>query len=289
MAGMTEPRGAVTVGAAVELVHTFALLHDDVMDRSATRRGQPTAHRDLAAAHVRENRRGDAGWFGVSGAVLAGDLAMTWSDELLETAPVAPERMPEVRHRLQRLRAEVIAGQYLELRLAGDPRPSGDDPLRVALLKSARYTVTRPLQLGAATEGPGGSWSRPLATYGDATGIAFQLRDDVLGLFGDPARTEKSASDDLREGRWTSLLAGAYDRATSAGGRWLLERLGDRELADEQVEAVRDFVRETGALELVEERLRDHAERARFAVEDLPAELRPALLRLLELAVHRDR
>lgn len=288
-AGASDLDAAVTVGAAVELVHTFALIHDDVMDASVVRRGQPTVHVALADDHQVARRRGDGPRFGVSGAILAGDLALTWSDELLEKAALPPDRHADVRRRFHHLRAEVIAGQFLELRLAGEAELSPADALRVALLKSGRYTVTRPLQVGAATVAADGPWCDPLARYGDATGVAFQLRDDVLGLFGDPALTAKSASDDVRDHRHTTLLVAAHRCASPAGRRWLRARIGAPEFDDGDLDALRDLVRDSGALDVVDGWMRAEVERARDAVTALPVDVRPALLGLLELATERDR
>ena len=217
-AGGVDDRGIVPVAAAVELLHTFALLHDDVMDRSETRRGSTAAHRALASEHRRGAWRGDPDWFGVSAAILAGDLTFVWADDLFEQSPAAPLALARARRGFSTLRAEVMAGQYLDLRLAALPCPDEASAQHVALLKSGRYTVTRPLQLGVAlaTGDPDPALTDALTTYGDAVGVAFQLRDDVLGLFGDPAETGKSCVDDLREGKRTLLVLRALARRVRA-------------------------------------------------------------------------
>ena len=191
----------------MEMLHTFALLHDDVMDRSSWRRGRPTAQRAFAAMHRDERLSGDPAWYGTSAAILAGDLAFVWADDLLDRAPLPTDLLARVRREFTTLRIEVMAGQHLDLRLGGlgDVQPSL--ARRVALLKSGRYTVTRPLAMGRAlAPGDDSAVGRALDSYGDSLGVAFQMRDDILGLFGDPAVTGKSSTSDLREGKRTVLV-----------------------------------------------------------------------------------
>ena len=199
--GAMSGAAALHAAASVELLHTFALLHDDVMDRSDIRRGRPTAHRWLSRYHGGLER--DREWFGVCAAILAGDLAFVWADAMfdrLEQEPIGPGAMRRARERFTTLRTEVIAGQYLDLQTGCSPLADENDAARIALLKTARYTATRPLQIGAALSGGSELLLDQLAAYGDATGMSFQLRDDVLGVFGDEQMTGKSTADDLREG-----------------------------------------------------------------------------------------
>ena len=285
-----EPDDAVLhPAAALELLHTFALLHDDVMDRSATRRGRPSAHASLAAKHRREARAGDAGWFGTSAAVLAGDLVYGWADELFDHTPLAPSAVRRARAVFTTLREEVIAGQHLDLLLASDRAASEARAQHVALLKSARYTVTRPLLLGAALAPPemGAHAAPALTAYGDSVGLAFQLRDDILGIFGDSDVTGKSALDDLHEGKRTVLMLRAM-RLADAGQRAVLESaLGDPDLDDAGADRVREVVVATGALASVEARVAaDHA-RAVEAIDEVPEPARSALVDLAQLAIRR--
>jgi|SoiMethySBSTD1v2_1073268.scaffolds.fasta_scaffold02009_15 geranylgeranyl diphosphate synthase, type I len=293
--GAPHDDGVVVAAASLELLHTFALLHDDVMDRSARRRGQPTAHRALAEVHRRDGLDGDDGWFGVSGAILAGDLAFLWAGRLLDEAPLAPDARERGRAVFARLCTEVIGGQYLDLRLThGDGGDAGEDLAQlVALLKSARYTVTRPLQLGAALADPATGASPALAaalgTYGDSVGLAFQLRDDVLGLFGDPDVTGKSRLDDLREGKHTLLVVRALGLAPEPDRRLLAAALGDPDLDDATAGRCRDIVAASGALASVEALIAARQARAVRAVRDVPEPARRALTSLAALATHRDR
>ena len=295
--GAPHDDGVIAAAAALELLHTFALLHDDVMDRSPDRRGQPAAHRNLAEAHRREGLAGDGGWFGVSGAVLAGDLAFLWSTQLLGEAALPPDALDRGRRVFARLCAEVIAGQYLDLRLAahdGAGEADAGDALarRVALLKSARYTVTRPLQLGAALAAPparGVAVDAALGAYGDAVGLAFQLRDDVLGLFGDPAVTGKSRLDDLREGKRTLLIVRALRLAPDDDHRFLAGALGDPQLDEAAAERCREIVASSGALASVEALIAARRDEAVMAAQAVGGPARTALEALAARTVERDR
>jgi geranylgeranyl diphosphate synthase type I len=204
---------------ALELLHTFALVHDDVMDGSATRRRRPTMHRVFAAQHAAAGRVGDAGGFGTTSAILAGDLCLIWADQLLACSPLPTATLFEARACYDRMRVEAVAGQYLDVLGEAEPEAwSVERALLVARHKTASYTVLRPLQFGLALAVP----VRPEAVeidaayrrYGAAVGEAFQLRDDLLGVYGDPAVTGKPTGDDLRTGKPTALLMLARQLAT---------------------------------------------------------------------------
>ncbi len=287
--GAPEDHAVVQSAAAVELLHTFALLHDDVMDRSATRRGRPSAYASFAASHSEAARLGDPDWFGGSAAILAGDLTYVWADELFDGTAMAPDALARARVVFTTLRSEVIAGQYLDLVLAADSQADEEGARRVALLKSARYTVTRPLLLGAAL-GPARDAERvapALTRYGDAVGMAFQMRDDILGLYGDPSVTGKSTLDDLREGKRTLLMLRALRMANPRERSYLLTHLGDPALIPEDAEKVRSIVASTGALASVEMLLRAEYGAAVEAVADLPNPARAALIEMADLAIQR--
>jgi len=281
--------GVFGPAAAVELLHTFALIHDDVMDHSPERRGRPAVHEALARTHRQEGLVGDPAWFGVGGAILAGDLAFVWADQLLDNADLPAAAIEQARRVFTELRMEVMAGQYLDLRLAGRETAAEGESLRVALLKSGRYTVTRPLQLGAAIGGGSCALEGALCVYGDATGVAFQMRDDILGLFGDPSFTGKGSLSDLREGKRTVLMLRALRRARPVERRVLSESLGDRELDDAAAAQVRQVVTDCGALEDVERLIAEQRAIASRALEPagVPASAREALEELADFAAYR--
>ena len=273
------------------MVHTFALLHDDVMDKALTRRGRAVASRGFTLAHEAERLDGDGEWFGTSAAILAGDLAFVWADQLLEAAALDHVTMTRVRGVFTTLRVEVMAGQYLDLRLDGATCVDPDAARRVAVLKSGRYTVTRPLELGlaAATVGrPDPRLDRALASYGDAIGLAFQLRDDVLGLFGDPSTTGKSNADDLRAGKRTLLMLRAMALATPAHGALLARSLGNRDLDDEDAQRCREIVERSGALGLRRDAAAPPARGRAHALTEVPEPAKGALAALASMAAERD-
>ena len=293
-AGAPHDEGIYWPAAAVELLHTFALIHDDVMDRSAERRGRPAVHAALASSHARHDMVGDPAWFGVGGAILAGDLAFVWADQLLDDSPLPADAVARARAVFTTLRVEVMAGQYLDLRLAGTREVTEADALHVALLKSGRYTVTRPLQLGAAVgrSTAGGAvdtvaLDAALTAYGDAVGLAFQLRDDVLGMFGDPSETGKGALEDLREGKRTVLIVRALELSGPAERAALAAILGSPDLDDGDAHRAREIIAGSGALRSVERWLSEQLERACEAVAGIAEPAGPALIELAELSLFR--
>jgi geranylgeranyl diphosphate synthase, type I len=274
LAGSGEPAeddGAVLRAvAALEFVHASALVHDDVMDGAATRRGRPATHVGFAARHGDDGLAGDKELFGTGAAILVGDLALVWSDELLRCSGISVPALIRARSVWDTMRTEVTAGQYLDLLRAGGGLPGPEGATKVARYKSAGYTVQRPLLLGAALAGADELVRRAYTAIGLPLGEAFQLRDDVLGVFGDPAVTGKSCDDDLREGKQTLLVALAEQRADDEGRRLLHDALGNPAAGPEQFDALRALMRSTGALHRVEERIAEQTARARGAIEGAP-------------------
>ncbi len=238
----------LAAAAALELLHASALVHDDVIDRSDTRRGQPAVHRRFAARHQADGWRGSAESFGTGAAILIGDLLLAWTNELFHVSGLPAAALLRGQPFLDTMSAEVICGQYLDL--AGQAAVSGtvQSALRVVIYKSAKYTVERPLHLGAALAGRAEPVPAVFTGYGIPLGIAFQLRDDALGVFGDPAETGKPVSDDIREGKRTVLAAIARDRASPAQARLLDRHLGDPQLSEEAAAEVRAVIADSGAL-----------------------------------------
>ncbi|MBE1877241.1 polyprenyl synthetase family protein [Myceligenerans sp. TRM 65318] len=249
----------VRTGAALELFQAAALLHDDVMDNSDTRRGAPTAHRSFAGRHAASGWSGDSARFGEAGAILLGDLVLVAAQrELTAALAGVPGVAWEVRAAFDRMQTEVVTGQYLDVLVQAEPwgtDPAADESRARAVLraKAAGYSVASPLELGALLAGAGRERAALVHTAGVPLGEAFQLRDDVLGVFGDPAVTGKPAGDDLREGKRTVLVARAMAGLPSGPGRELLVgALGDPGLSDDGVRRVREIIVESGALDGVE-------------------------------------
>ncbi len=213
------PDPVIAVAASLELIQACALLHDDVIDRSDTRRGGPSTHRAVAKAHADSGLAGDAEHFGVSAAVLLGDLALAWADDLFVAGAGALGAVDRTLPAWRAMRTEVLSGQLLDLQAAAamgaDAAAQAADAVRINRFKTAAYTVERPLHLGAALAGALPETVAALRAYGADVGVAFQLRDDLLGVFGDPAVTGKPAGDDLLEGKRTLLLATARSLLTA--------------------------------------------------------------------------
>jgi geranylgeranyl diphosphate synthase type I len=281
--GDPDDDAVVAAGAALELLHAFALLHDDVMDGSTSRRGSPTVHVTLAARHAASGWAGESRRFGDGQAVLVGDLAFAYADLLLEGLPRA------LRAVWQELRVELTMGQYLDL--AGAARRDRDPvrARRVARFKSGLYTVERPLHLGAALAGRLEELAATYSAYGGPVGEAFQLRDDLLGVFGDAEVTGKPVGDDLREGKPTLLLALASE-ACPVPARPLLDRVGCPDLDADEIDDLRTLFDTCGARRTVETAIERRVERA-LAVLDVATiaeDARDALRDLAFLAAWRE-
>jgi geranylgeranyl diphosphate synthase type I len=270
--------------AAVELLHTAAVIHDDLMDRAKMRRGRSTTHRHLGG----EGPRSDA--FGQSAAVLAGDLAQALADELLAQSGFAPERLVASFVHFNEMRVQAVAGEFMDLVAAR--RGSGDEAgaRRMGALKSGSYSVVGPLLIGASLAGAPPPILDCLVRYGWPLGEAFQLRDDVLGAFGDPFLTGKDADTDIREGKQTALVARAREIGSPQTRRTIAASLGRPGLTPQQVEEVREALRSSGALDHTLEVIDALAARARKELDRtaIPAEAVDALDALAELATQRS-
>ncbi|MEZ3160891.1 polyprenyl synthetase family protein [Microbacterium sp. BWT-B31] len=260
---------AATAAAALEVFHAAALVHDDLIDNSDTRRGRPAAHRALEQAHRDADWHGDAESFGRSAAVLLGDLLVAWSDDLFEEALGAldAEHASAARAEYARMRRDVTVGQFLDVAEESAFRTEPDDrhadrALRVASFKSARYSVQQPLVIGAALAGADDAQRAALAAFGHPLGMAFQLRDDVLGVFGDAAVTGKPSGDDLREGKRTVLVAYTRTALGTPARRIVDELLGDPGLDPSQIRFLQQTITATGALDRVEQLIADYAHEA---------------------------
>jgi geranylgeranyl diphosphate synthase type I len=268
----------VDAGAAFELLQAFALVHDDVMDGSAVRRRARTVHLSHEDRHRGAAWRGEGRRFGEGVAILLGDLAHVYADRLL------PRTHPEVQAVWDELRTELNVGQYLDLLGTAEGSVGVEAARRIARYKSGKYTIERPLHLGAALVGRFEALAAPLSAYGDPLGEAFQLRDDLLGAFGDEATIGKPVGDDLREGKPTPLLALATDAASPAQAG-VLELVGRRDLAEAEVESIQAVLVDTGAVAEVERRIDALADEAVRSLD--PATFgTEAVAALTELAVY---
>ncbi|MFE6591847.1 polyprenyl synthetase family protein [Streptomyces sp. NPDC057781] len=286
--GSGDTTAVLHTGAALELLQACALVHDDVMDRSLQRRGAPAIHVELARAHWAAGMHGSAESFGSSAAVLAGDLALAWADDLLTETALGTPHGRHLHEEWQAMRTEMVAGQYRDLR-AQAARSSGvDEALSIAALKSALYTVARPLALGASLAGADDHALDALRAAGRCAGLAFQLRDDLLGAFGDPALTGKPADDDLRSRKLTYLLAVALRLADAIGDHHAAATLapGGDPRSEHAVERMRAALKRTGARDLVEAKISELTDMSlgHFERAGAPPAVRHEFTRLVQRA-----
>jgi geranylgeranyl diphosphate synthase type I len=292
--GPLEPpkdlQAVVRVCSALEIFHAAALVHDDIMDNSDTRRGVAAAHKKFESLHRAGEWSGDAGDFGRSSGLLLGDLLLGWSDELLdEGLDLLGNRQFGLAARVEfnRMRTEVTVGQYLDILEERSWRSADDDEHlrrahRVIVYKSAKYSVQAPLAMGASLGGGSLTQVAALRDFGLPLGIAYQLRDDLLGVFGDPLVTGKPAGDDLREGKRTVLIALARAELPSNAVRLLDELLGDLELDARQIEMLQHTIRDSGAIDKVERMIARNVDLARNALGEAPL-AKSAVDQLLQL------
>ena len=283
---------ALRLFSALELLHACALVHDDVIDGSATRRGMPTAHVQFADLHRGRGWRGSADQFGLSAAILLGDLSLVWADDIVAAADLPDDGRQRVQRVWSDIRTEVLGGQYLDIVAESSGEYSIATAMNVNTYKTASYTVTRPLQLGAAAAADRPDVQALFGGLGTDLGVAFQLRDDVLGVFGDPAVTGKPSGDDLRAGKRTVLLAEAVDRADRddpAGAELLRSSVGT-DLSEAKVRQLCSVIESVGALAAVEEHISMLTRRVLEELQRAPinAPARAGLTELAGLAANRS-
>jgi geranylgeranyl diphosphate synthase, type I len=289
--GEPEPE-VLLLFSALELLHACALVHDDVIDDSFTRRGKPTAHVRFAALHRDRRWRGSAERFGTSAAILLGDLALAWADDIVFGVALPPDARARVQRVWADIRTEVLGGQYLDIVAENSAAESIASALNVDTFKTACYTVARPLQLGVAAAADRPDVQAAFKEFGTDLGVAFQLRDDVLGVFGDPAVTGKPSGDDLRSGKRTVLLAEAVelaDKSDPLAAKRLRNSIGAR-LSDAQVAELRDVIESVGALAAAERRIAALTERAlgTLAAAPVDAAAKAGLAELARMATNRS-
>jgi geranylgeranyl diphosphate synthase type I len=268
--GAAPSREIIRAISSLELLQACALIHDDLMDRSDTRRGKPAIHRHFENLHQSTAMNGLATQFGEAAAVLLGDLALVWSNQMLNTSGLSTESLLAVHRIHDEMRVELMAGQYLDVREAGEKNYSAERSLRIARYKSGKYTIERPLHIGAVIGSPTNNSDllSALSRYGLPLGEAFQLRDDMLGIFGDPEVTGKPAGDDLREGKRTVLIAMTLEALSDEKRNELLKYLGQPEISAEKIEELREIIKSSGAVEKVENLIEKLTNDSLSAIED---------------------
>ena len=285
---VADEESLLRAAAALELLHASALVHDDFLDASDTRRGRPAAHRSFERLHRDRGWAGRPELYGAGAAILLGDLLLCWSDELLRRCGLPAPEVEAALGFFDTTRTEVIAGQFLDLSVQARAESDVDQAMRVLRYKSAKYSIERPLHVGAALAGAPEPTLTSLSGFGLPLGEAFQLRDDLLGVYGDPVVTGKPAGDDLTEGKRTVLVALAL-RAAPQDEAALLDRSLGAALDEGQVQRLRQVIEDSGARADVERRIDALTARALRALAEAPVSevAREALRRLAEAATHR--
>jgi geranylgeranyl diphosphate synthase, type I len=295
--GEPDSDALIRAATAMEFFQAAALLHDDVMDDSDTRRGMPSAHRRLADEHVSAGWTGSDDRFGIAGAILAGDLCLTWSDELFATCGLPEPELTRARPVFDRMRTQLMGGQFLDVLESARGWEDLTTDQRIARArtviryKSAKYSIEHPLLIGATAAGVAATDLEALSTYGLDLGEAFQLRDDLLGVFGDPAQTGKPAGDDLREGKRTVLVALTLDQTGPSGVAVFNKLLGVRDLDEAGVDELRAMITTSGAPERVEQMIANLSASARATLHStsgLTDESRKALDALIDVVTTRS-
>lgn len=292
--GAADDAGIVTAGMSLELFQAAALVHDDIIDRSDIRRGSPSVHKQFETRHEDGNWRLDAAHFGTGAAILAGDLCLSLSEEAFASIAGPQDTIGPARAIFNRMRTEVMAGQYLDLleEAVGpnrDPAEAAERALSIVRFKSAKYSSEHPLCIGGALAGASPELLAGYSSFALPLGEAFQLRDDLLGVYGDPAVTGKPSGDDLREGKRTVLIAKALQGGSAEQKVTLNCRLGSADMDQDEVQHLQDIIDRTGAREEVESLIAERAARSFEALEALPLDAicMDALASLANAAVTR--
>lgn len=271
--GQPENEDIVKVGVALELFQAAALIHDDLIDRSDTRRGKPSVHKRFEAQHRELKLDGDAQHYGGASAILAGDLCLSLSEEVFASVESAGASARTI---FNQMRTQVMAGQYLDIleESAGssyDPDEAVRRARNIVRYKSAKYSTENPFLLGGALAGADEELLNSYRAFALPLGEAFQLRDDVLGVFGDPSITGKPSGDDLREGKRTELIAHAMLLADDASKQLIAARLGAPDLTPDEVKKISAILERCGALAQTESNIAELTSDALAALEKIPA------------------
>lgn len=288
--GGKDEEAAIYTSQALELFHTFALIHDDIIDRSDTRRGAPTAHTYFQSLHGKQNLIGDAAHFGLASAILAGDLALSYAHEVFVTSSFSDEAIRTAQRYYNLLWMEVILGEQLDT-LGGMKKDVAEkDILTMLALKSGKYTIERPLHIGAALADASDKVFQGFTGYGIPLGQAFQIQDDILGMFGTEEKIGKPVTSDIAEGKKTLLIIKAVEQGNKTQKGIIQKALGNPQVTEQDLEIVKNVVIDAGSLAHSQDLAKKLIEKAKKALSKvvLEKESRDYLLGIADYMLTRE-
>lgn len=273
----------------VELVHSYLLIHDDIIDRDQVRRGKPTVHCQYQEIYKELSKESEH--LGLCGGILAGDLASVFSYEILAQSNFRPELKTKAIKRLNQVLENVISGQTLDIFLGMGRQLTKKDIFKILEYKTARYTIEGPLQTGAILAGANKKTLQTLSQYALPLGIAFQLKDDILGMFGNPKITGKAVGADIKEGKQTLLILEAKRQADKKQKKFIRQVFGNRKTTAVQIEKMKEIVRQTGALDFVIDEAEKLANQAKQVIEksNFSQDVRQSLTEIADYILKRER
>ena len=281
MFGGTDRSLAISTARAVEMINAYLLIVDDVADRSEMRRGAPAAHLLMRQYHQQRSLRGDADHFGESMAVHGALLGSYLAELTIDDLQIDAETKLRLLRALHSNLVHTIHGQLRDILNGTLPTVHEQDVLWVSTYKTAYYSLVKPMEIGAVLAGASSEQVALLQTYGLPAGQAFQIADDILGIFGNDAVTGKSAIDDLKEGKITILITHTLEHATPDQRQQLQDMLGNPNITESDLHACRDIIRQTGALQHAEQSAQQLAQKASSALNDFPSEWKPEIIDFL--------
>jgi len=271
--GGKDEKMALYASMSIELAQTYLLIHDDIMDRDILRRGGSTIHhiyRQLA--EKRYKGRIESEHYGRSIAILAGDTANGFSNEILAELPIDSKLTRRALLELNKMYNKEYFGQLLDINSELIDNVSRNDVVRIHELKTSPYTFDTPMKLGAILAGADEKTVDRLSKYAIPLGVAFQIQDDILGMFGREEKLGKPTTSDLREGKRTLLILDALEKADRGDRQTILENLGNESVGEAELQKVKEIVQKTGALEMSRDMAKGFVNKAIEGIEHLNLE-----------------
>jgi len=279
----------IKASVTMELIQSYLLIHDDIIDNDDLRRNGPTLHISYKNIAKRKYKKIDSNHFGLSMAILAGDICAAFANEIMAKLKIKEKNKIQALNVLNHSLHHVIYGQVLdvlsELRII-----TNKDIEKIHRLKTATYTIESPLHIGALLAGAKQKHLKTLSNYAIPLGKAFQIKDDILGMFGEKEKVGKPVGSDIKEGKKNLLILKALESATPAQRQAIEEALGNQDLTKNQLNQVRAIVIKTGSLSYSQNLAKNLVKKAKSAIKS--AKFRPVgknfLLKIADYIEKRD-